>query len=275
MTRPRIPLSARAEELLLLRALYGLDVKESAELAELGADADDSFDLAAAAVDLLAADHVEQPMPAGLFERIIETATSPAAVVDRPLPPISVRPKRRQFSGQLGFYAAAACLCVAIFALIYARRPVPVPAPRIVYVQPPPAPAETASQARNRLLRDSGDAIVLPWKATADAAARGASGDVVWSASAQRGYMRFVSVAPNDARRIQYQLWIFDKARDARYPVDGGVFDVSSSGEVIVPITARLKVEKPVLFAVTVERAGGVVVSKRERILVTAAPKAG
>jgi hypothetical protein len=55
-------------------------------------------------------------------------------------------------------------------------------------------------------------------------------------------------------------------------PVDGGVFDVTSAGEVIVPISAKLPVSGAVLFAATVEAPGGVVVSKRERIVVTAAP---
>jgi hypothetical protein len=47
--------------------------------------------------------------------------------------------------------------------------------------------------------------------------------------------------------------------------IDGGVFDAPSTGEVVVPITARLRA----LFAVTVERPGGVVVSRREHIVVT------
>lgn len=51
------------------------------------------------------------------------------------------------------------------------------------------------------------------------------------------------------------------------------MFDVDSeTGDVVVPITAKLKVNEPVLFAVTVEKPGGVVVSKRERIVVTAKP---
>ena len=54
--------------------------------------------------------------------------------------------------------------------------------------------------------------------------------------------------------------------------VDGGVFDVTSTGEVIVPITAKLRVDDATLFAVTVEQPGGVVVSKREHIVVAAAP---
>ena len=116
------------------------------------------------------------------------------------------------------------------------------------------------------------DVTTLAWTATEDPNGKGASGDVVWSASAQRGYMRFVGLAPNDAKAIQYQLWIFDKDRDDKYPVDGGVFDVGPDGEVVVKISPKLRVNEPVLFAVTIEAPGGVVVSKRERIVVTAAP---
>jgi hypothetical protein len=47
---------------------------------------------------------------------------------------------------------------------------------------------------------------------------------------------------------------------------------VTSTGEVVVPIAAKLHVDHATLFAVTVERPGGVVVSKRERVVVTAKP---
>jgi len=83
--------------------------------------------------------------------------------------------------------------------------------------------------------------------------------------------MRFQSLAVNDATKRQYQLWIFDAARDQRFPVDGGVFDIdASTGDVVVPISPKIKVSKATLFAVTVEKPGGVVVSKRERIVLTA-----
>jgi anti-sigma-K factor RskA len=83
--------------------------------------------------------------------------------------------------------------------------------------------------------------------------------------------MRFAGLAPNDRAKWQYQLWIFDKARDERYPVDGGVFDIpANGGDVLIPIRARLAVGEAVLFAVTIEKAGGVVVSGRERIAVLA-----
>ena len=48
--------------------------------------------------------------------------------------------------------------------------------------------------------------------------------------------------------------------------MDGGVFDMPPGGEAAeVPIRAKLAVAEPTLFAVTVERPGGVVVSSRER----------
>ena len=88
--------------------------------------------------------------------------------------------------------------------------------------------------------------------------------------------MTFRGLAKNDPTHIQYQLWIFDKTRDDKYPVDGGVFDVDSeSGDVVVPIKATLPVNTPTLFAITVEKPGGVVVSKREHLVLTAKLPAG
>ena len=127
--------------------------------------------------------------------------------------------------------------------------------------------APTAIAARAELLKSASDATTLAWQPKE---AAGAMGDVVWSPSTQRGYMRFVGLQPNDPRRSQYQLWIFDRQRDQAFPVDGGVFDVSSTGEVVIPIAAKLRVDDATLFAVTVERPGGVVVSKREHIAVIA-----
>jgi len=66
----------------------------------------------------------------------------------------------------------------------------------------------------------------------------------------------------------QYQIWIFDGARDKRFPVDGGVFDVpANTTDVVIPIRAELMVHKPAAFAVTVEKPGGVVVSGREHVV--------
>jgi len=131
--------------------------------------------------------------------------------------------------------------------------------------------AAAPSARRAALLAAADDVIRREWSATGDPAAPDAGGDVVWSSDAQAGFMRFRGLAPNDPTENQYQLWIFDATRDERHPVDGGVFDVDpATGEVVVPIRAKLPVREPTLFAVTVERPGGVVVSSRERIALVA-----
>lgn len=280
MTRSRDP---RVHDLLADRALFGLDDAEARELRELGGEADESYDLAAAAVEL--ATLPIEPMPAEVAERVAaarhprtlagwampatpepivpepvmpepitpEPVAPPAAVARAPAGPAPVVPLARRRRSAAPWLAAAAMLVVVAGAWWLVRgRAAPTPA-----------------EARAELLASAGDVTRLAWQATPEAAA--AAGDVVWSASAQRGFMRFVGLPPNDPKRAQYQLWIFDRGRDQAFPVDGGVFDVTSAGEVIVPITARLRVDDAALFAVTIERPGGVVVSRREHIVVTAA----
>jgi anti-sigma-K factor RskA len=152
--------------------------------------------------------------------------------------------------------AAAACLALAV-GVVWKYRP-----RETIAVAP--------TKQREDLVKKPGTTTVA-WSSTADPASKAASGDVVWNASLQQGYMRFRGLAKNDPNVAQYQLWIFDKTRDDKYPVDGGVFDVDKeTGDVVVPIRPKIKVDDATLFAVTVERPGGVVVSKRERIVVTA-----
>ena len=136
------------------------------------------------------------------------------------------------------------------------------------------APLPSVAQLRADVIARDSAAVRLAWTATKDPAASGAGGDVTWSDATQRGVMRRAGLEANDRTRWQYQLWIFDRDRDEKYPVDGGVFDVPpGGGDVLVPISARVKVGSATLFAVTVERAGGVVVSSRERIVLLAQRK--
>ena len=125
-------------------------------------------------------------------------------------------------------------------------------------------------ELRQELLKEASDLVQVSWERGADATATNAAGDVVWSPTKQQGFMRFSGLEPNNPAQNQYQLWIFDEAQDARYPIDGGVFNIPASagpaGEIIVPITAKLPVSKVTLFAVTIEKPGGVVVSSRERL---------
>jgi hypothetical protein len=209
-----------------------------------------------------------EPMPAALAASIIATgerlvraqepqAAPPAAAV-RPM--ASARPNVLAWSG----WMAAAAALVLWFA-----------APRASEVSGPAVePVRTVAMLRDSLLSADSASTRLDWTATADSSAAGASGDVVWSGRAQRGVMRIVGLQPNDRQRWQYQLWIFDKTRDQKYPVDGGVFDIpAGQTEVLIPIDARVPVSEAVLFAVTVEPAGGVVVSTRERIALLAQRK--
>jgi Anti-sigma-K factor rskA len=321
----------RGQELLLLRATEGLTEAQAAELIELGLADDDSYDLAAAAVDLATLPRHELPsdvaqrlllaagvrppraasapavpsgVPSGVTSgaaprassprlrvptqppaepaRTLPSPPTPPAAPTEPTEPLALLTARRSRAPMIvAWTAAAAGLAAAAVAVVWATRKEPtivvqrveVPGPPIVTPPPQPPPP---SVARAQLLAAAADAQTLPWTATADAAAKGASGDVVWSPSHQEGYLRFVGLAANDPTLQQYQLWIFDKLRDERYPVDGGVFDVGPSGEVVIKIAPKLLVNEPVLFAVTIEPPGGVVVSKRERIVVTASPaKAG
>jgi anti-sigma-K factor RskA len=119
---------------------------------------------------------------------------------------------------------------------------------------------------REKLLTAAPDLVKGEWSSVNVKDAEGLSGDVVWSDSRQEGYMRFRGMPVNDPLKESYQLWIFDETQDERTPIDGGVFNVTSEGEVIVPINAKLNPKNPAAFAVTIERPGGVVVSKRERI---------
>jgi hypothetical protein len=126
---------------------------------------------------------------------------------------------------------------------------------------------EPAAVQREHLLANNPYVLRRPWRAGNDAAGFAVSGDIVWDPRSQTGFMRFVGLRRNEPNAEQYQLWIFDARRDERYPVDGGVFNISGAkqGDVI-PIKAALGVGVPLKFAVTIEKPGGVVVSDRSRI---------
>jgi hypothetical protein len=256
MSDPHDPPLKRLDELLADRALFGTSAEEDAELEQLLASTPNSeqevLDRIAANLALTSIPTSPGPMPADLQERIRATAalSSSSAVV----PTSSAVLQGRRFP--LTWLATlAACVLVGIGVWLYSR-----PAPD-------PGPAERRLQLLAQAERPDSGIVRLEWKATDDPAAAGASGDVIWSTPAQEGYMRFRGLPANDPRREQYQLWVFDAERDERFPVDGGVFDIpAGEGEVVIPITVKLGVSRPVLFAVTIEPPGGVVVSSRERL---------
>lgn len=150
MNRPPAPRNPRVEELLMKRALYGLDAAETEELRTLGEEGDTTFDLAAAATDL--ATIKQEPLPPALAAKIVA-----AALVGRdghPVVPLGVVPSsaapawKRSRATWAGWLAAAACLLVAIGAWVVAARK-----PREVVVRVP-EPAATVGGSRQRTLRD-------------------------------------------------------------------------------------------------------------------------
>ena len=229
-----------------------LSSSERHELTELGARFPEvdaaSFEHAAAALHLaLIQPHVE-PLPGELRERLLSEAPS-APTTGRS----RANSKANPFASPwLGWLAAAAA--VAFFWL----------QPRVAE-QPPAGP--TLAE-----LERASDLLVSSWSATEDPGGSGVTGEVLWSGDLQAGVMKFTGLAANDPSEAQYQLWIFDAERPADSPVDGGVFD-ANGGETVVPIDAKIAVASPTLFAITLERPGGVVVSTRERLLLTSTPQ--
>ena len=135
-------------------------------------------------------------------------------------------------------------------------------------------PAETilsAAKARSKLISNAVDLVQVTW-ADGKTPIGKVTGDVIWSNQQQTGFMRFLDLPINDPTKEQYQLWIIDPARDDE-PIDGGVFNVTTSGESIVPIQAKLQVLKPAAFAITIEKPGGVVVSTQEKLPLIAVVK--
>ena len=161
---------------------------------------------------------------------------------------------------------AAAALLIATVSIFMPRGTQSVPdlnAQRLALIESTPA----------------GELTQWDWISTDDAAVVGdVIGDVVWSDSLNKGFMRISGLAVNDPSLEQYQLWIFDVTNPtgdlpqfgegllSQRPIDGGVFDINTSNEIIIEIDAKIVVEQAAAFAITVEPPGGVVVSDRSRV---------
>jgi len=151
------------------------------------------------------------------------------------------------------------------------RTPKTVITPETVRTPEPvktPTPELSAAQKREQLIASAPDVIQTNW--TSAKGDKRVLGDVVWSSAQQRGYVRLRDLPVLDASKETYQLWIFDETRSEKTPVSGGIFNVSGAGEILIPINAQLRIIKPKQFAVTKEKAGGVVVTKPDRIVAIA-----
>ena len=184
----------------------------------------------------------EPELPGDLRDRILAAAPRPSAVAQ------PVRKSEPAAATGLRSWAGWIAACVALVAWAAGGTDAPQP--------------DDAASLRADLLARPG-VTRAAWRPGPTGEAAG--GEVVWHAGLQRGVMRFDSLPANDPREAQYQLWVFDAERDERYPVDGGVFDVGE-GEWLVVFRPAVPVSEATLFAVTLERPGGVVVSDRSRL---------
>ncbi len=253
----------------------GQDVHNSPDESELT-----EIEHAAALVDVAVATASPTDMPAGLADRLkaqvaqypaqsnsasnINTESAPPAPLQFTQP--SIPTPAPAPTNWVPWMVAAASLLIATISILMPRGTQPEPdlnAQRLALIES--TPPEQLTQ--------------WDWISTDDSAVVGeVIGDVVWSDTLNKGYMRISGLAVNDPSLEQYQLWIFDAANPTgdlpqfgeglltQRPIDGGVFDINTPDEIIIEIDAKLAVEQAAAFAITVEPPGGVVVSDRSRV---------
>lgn len=251
----------RLDELLADAMVRELSAEETAELETLAAHETDalvaSAEQAAVATQLAfaAEDSVEAPaalraqLRAQAQEYFGHLASKNPAPAPAPAPILSM-PK----SSVLPWMLTAAALLVAVVGW----------APRLLQE----APLSVQQELQAMIDAAPEDMLRFPWQVLPDPLSEGAAGgEVIWSDSEQRGFMKFSGLGANDPTVEQYQLWIFDDTTNTVHPVDGGVFDIpAGQTEIVIPIDPKIKVKQAFQFAITVEKPNGVVVSKRERI---------
>lgn len=279
--------------LLADQALFGLSDEETAELENLKQEFpefqnENSFEFTAAAINLSSLE-VNDPLPAHLQTRILNDAeeffapaektqksfnTEPEKAVSLKAAPVTVSYENESkipWWSWLG-WGVAALAAIALAVNLWQTRVQPqneeiAKTPATVQT---PKPEFSAEQKRQQMLASANDMMQASWTSPDPKNPKQISGDVVWSNSEQKGYIRFRGLPVNDPNKETYQLWIFDENQSDKYPIDGGVFNVSENGEIVMPIDAKINVKNPKMFAVTMEKPGGVVVSDRQKLVVIA-----
>ncbi len=264
-------------DLLTTKAVYGLDEEAQRELDEFDKDIVDrefrSLEMTAASISQIGVDANEQ-MPPHLYAKIAQEAEKHVVIRAQAAAPWPPPHSKAEFEKETGGnpwfawlgWAVAAAACIALAVNIFLIRP---SGPEIAQVQPTPIVSpkpQTPAEMREEMLRTDAEMVRANWAPGNVKEIKEITGDVVWSDEKQAGYMRFRGLPANDPKKETYQLWIFDKTQDKATPIDGGTFDVPADGEVVIPIDARLRAQAPEMFAITIEKPGGVVVSSREKI---------
>jgi hypothetical protein len=254
---------AREAELRADHALGAVDASDRAELGALARERqDESYDLAAAAAALAFGIRATTPLPEHLAKKVMagadayldanldpaapradagsiskSTTAAGAQVIVMPLASGEERRERVDYARWGGWVAAAACLVIAVMQGIAPRGS---------------AAGNPAQSTRVALVAGS------------DASGTVASGELAWVASDERGTLRVRGLAPS-APGEEYEAWIVDSTRDGEVAVPLGHFAAGGS-ETVLDVRSPVQIAAARRLVVTVERAGGVLVSKRSRV---------
>lgn len=238
----------RLQDLLIKRALWGIDTGESRELSRLSVEYPD-VDLEFVDDTVALLDAMDVPPGTDIPQNVHNAVM--ASALDA-TPGIGANGRLGNASSPspgtaLPWLAAAALGLVAMLAWL-----------RPVDVKKSDGPHLSAA------------ATVADFVSGSDPAGRRAHGTVSWDASRQLGQLKMQGVVANDPAQSQYQVWIVDGMRSDRYPVPGGVFDVGDDGRANLWIHPSVRIDDATSFIVTLERAGGAVVTERSRLVASA-----
>lgn len=281
MSTASSPIPPRLIDLMVEDATQGLSPQDDAELSAAIAQDEsirkeaEAYAMAATAVEFsLSRPNQAEALPEALRQKLLAAASSHVAETAQPALKLSATaadqaaarkpaesPTSFSFTDgkMFGWYAALAALVALCVVLLQANTPAVVPGPD----------AEPSLAEQYESLADDADTVAADWGFNPDGgdpAYTNTTGKVIWNADEQTGYMKLAGLPINDPNEFQYQLWIVDASRDTSIEntnrIDGGVFDITTEGEVIIPINAKLLARNAAAFAITVERPGGVVESK-------------
>ena len=270
-------------DLLILKATGEITKEELEQLTKLEEmfpefKDDISFELAAAAISMVDLPSEEQ-MPAHLQSKILADAERFYASSEAEVKTLKDSGETEEFQKTFDFepkksiwqslgwlVAAAACVALAVNLWISYRRPIEVVNNPPQQITPTPTPA--MSEQRQQLMASMPDVAQQDWSDFNPKKPFNVQGDVVWSNTAQKGFVRFKNLPVNDKTKETYQIWVFDETQ--KNPVSAGVFDANENGEIIIPMDAAIKITKPTMVGITAEKPGGVMVSGLEKVMAVA-----
>ncbi len=290
-----IPADERLAELLCDRALVGLSAAEQMELQTLFVkhnlrEDDVELESTAASLELsMLTDADALALPPDVAERLqgagklwceamalrssqaSSQTTSEARVQSPVLATIRPEAPRASLGSRMGWLAAAAAIALAAIAW-WPGGAGPGSGGGVV------SNASIEREFATMIQSAPADLVKASWGDWDTPEISGVKGEVFWSDSEQRGFMKFVGLPKNDPNLERYQLWIID-SRGMDQRISGGIFDgpgcvgsyQTADGSVLVPITPGIRVVGAAAFAVTIEKPAGTWVSDMKRRVVIAA----